>query len=60
MDLQLTRRDYFYFMRLYSGLSLRQTLATENKFWAQVEKKARRLYRRDWGKEAPSFDSLIK
>jgi len=60
MDLQLTRRDYFYFMRLYSGLSLRQTLATENKFWVQVEKKARRLYRRDWGKEAPSFDSLIK
>lgn len=60
MDLQLTRRDYFYFMKLYSGLSLRETLTTQNKFWVQVEKKARRLYRRDWGRAAPSFGTLIK
>lgn len=52
MDLQLTRRDYFYFMKLYSGLPLSETLTSQGQFWRKVEKKARRLYRRDWGKDA--------
>lgn len=58
MDLQLTQRDYFYFMTLYSGKSLRETLNEQRTFWRKVEKKAGRLYKRDFGREAPLFAQL--
>lgn len=47
MDIGLTRRDLCRFMRVYrGGLPLRQILAEERHFWAMVERKALRLYRK--------------
>ena len=39
----LNRRDWFRFVREYSGSSLRQALATDPSFWLAVERRARRL-----------------
>ncbi len=44
MDAGLTRRDYFRFMKLYSGRPLRETLKSDAKFWGQVERRAKALY----------------
>jgi len=44
MDIGLTQRDLFRFMRAYRGLSLRETLK-ETSFWLSVTKRAKALYR---------------
>jgi len=44
MDLALTKRDLYRFMRIYTGLPLRQALASRRRFWASVERKASRQY----------------
>jgi len=44
MDIGLTQRDLFRFMRAYRGLSLRETLK-EAPFWLSVTKRAKALYR---------------
>ncbi len=44
MDIGLTKRDLFRFIRLYSGNRLRQELFENNSFWQQVQKRAERLY----------------
>jgi heptose I phosphotransferase len=48
MDLCLTRRDIYRFIRVYTGLPLREALQTKAAFWKKVRKRARRLYIRDW------------
>ena len=44
MDIGLTQRDLFRFMKIYSGKSLRDCLNGQSKFWHEVERKADRLY----------------
>ena len=44
MDIGLTRRDLFRFMRHYRGCSLREQLSREQGFWHAVERKALQLY----------------
>jgi heptose I phosphotransferase len=44
MDIGLTSRDLARFMQIYSGKTLRQTLADDNKFWRQVLKRANKMY----------------
>ncbi len=43
MDIGLTQRDLFRFMRLYSGGSLRETLRRDRSFWRVVEHVAKKL-----------------
>jgi len=42
-DVDLTQRDLFRFMTLYSGKSLRDTLALQENFWLKVEQRAAKL-----------------
>lgn len=44
MDIGLTRRDLFRFVRAYSGRPLRDALAGSAAFWRAVERRAERLY----------------
>ncbi|MCZ7597203.1 MAG: lipopolysaccharide core heptose(I) kinase RfaP [Gammaproteobacteria bacterium] len=44
MDLGLTERDIYRFMRIYRSMPLRQILAREKLFWRRVESRARNLY----------------
>jgi len=44
MDIGLTRRDLFRFVRAYRGRPLRDILAREQRFWSSVQRTARRLY----------------
>jgi len=55
MDAPLTRHDYYRFMRLYRGKSLRATLTAEAAFWRKVAAAARKLYAREHGRTAPEF-----
>ena len=43
MDIGLTSRDLFRFVRLYSGMSLKKALTRERDFWEQVLERARKL-----------------
>lgn len=49
-DIGLSRRDVLRFLRHYSDQPLRQTLA-DRALWRGVVKRARALYRRDFGRE---------
>jgi UDP-glucose:(heptosyl)LPS alpha-1,3-glucosyltransferase len=44
MDLSLSRRDIYRFMRVYRSKPLRQILSREKLFWRRVESRARNLY----------------
>ena len=44
MEIGLTRRDLYRFIRLYSGKPLRQTLSEDAGFWQKVQQRADRLY----------------
>jgi heptose I phosphotransferase len=46
MDIGLTQRDLFRFMKVYSGMPLRECLNTQQSFWLNVEGKATKLYRK--------------
>ncbi len=46
MDIGLTRRDLFRFMKAYSGKPLRTLLKDEQDFWNQVSKRAVTLYQK--------------
>ncbi len=52
-DIGLSRRDFYRFMRLYRGQSLRTTLREDKDFWRAVRKRAERFYRRDWQRPMP-------
>lgn len=55
MDALLTRHDFYRFMRLYRGKSLRATLTGEAAFWRKVDAAARKLYRKEHDRPAPEF-----
>lgn len=44
MDLGLTRRDMYRFLRVYRSMPLRSILGREKLFWRRVESRARNLY----------------
>lgn len=44
MDIGLTKRDLFRFVRCYSNKPLRQQFNKEGLFWQQVQKRANKLY----------------
>lgn len=54
MDIGLTRRDVFRFMTIYSGKPLRQLLTEEADFWSSVQRRARRIYLKDF-QRLPAF-----
>ncbi|MCF6282255.1 MAG: lipopolysaccharide core heptose(I) kinase RfaP [Candidatus Polarisedimenticolaceae bacterium] len=45
MEIGLTRRDLFRFIKCYSGRPLRQTLQEDARFWQKVQQRADALYR---------------
>ena len=47
-DAGLTKTDLYRFMREYSAKPLRVTLVEDGKFWRQVLRRARRLYRQEF------------
>ncbi len=47
MDIGLTQRDLFRFMRTYTGKSLRQTLREDRKFWKAVQCRATKTYNKE-------------
>jgi heptose I phosphotransferase len=53
MDCGLTRRDLLRFMHHYHEGGLREALRQNAALWAQVEKRAQQLYRKDHGREPP-------
>jgi len=55
MDIGLTRRDLLRFVRRYGHGGLRTSLVGERRFWRDVEVRARRVYRSEWGRSAPSL-----
>jgi len=50
MDMDLTRRDYFRFIKTYTDTSLRNALGQQPGFWRDVADTARRLYKKQQGK----------
>ncbi len=50
MDVGLTLRDYYRFMKCYRTRPLRQILVQERSFWKRVTHRAVRLYQRDFGR----------
>ena len=50
MDIGLTDRDLFRFMRLYTGKSRRQTLREDLRFWKAVRCRAAKIYRKEFGR----------
>lgn len=44
MEIGLSKRDLFRFMRAYSARPLRQLLSAEDSFWSRVESRATTLY----------------
>lgn len=50
MDINLTRNDFFRFMKLYRGQSLRETLKNDGDFWRKVAETARKLYKKEHGR----------
>ena len=51
LDIGLTRKDVLRFLRAYYQHPLREILRTEARFLAQVKRRARKLYIRDFGRE---------
>lgn len=51
LNIGLTRRDVWRFMRRYRGASLRDTLRLEAPFWDKVQNRAVQLYRRDFRRD---------
>jgi len=47
MDIGLTRRDLYRFMRVYSDTPLRDTLREDASFWREVDTTAKRLYAKE-------------
>ncbi len=46
MDIGLTQRDIFRFMKVYDQQELRQCLKGNSKFWRAVDKRARSMYKK--------------
>ena len=50
MDIGLTRRDCLRFMRAYAQMPLRSIFESQERFWRQVDRTARRLYKKEFGR----------
>jgi heptose I phosphotransferase len=46
LDLPISRRSWYRFVRIYTGRPLREVFAADAPFWRQVERRAVALYRR--------------
>ncbi|MGI9273837.1 MAG: lipopolysaccharide core heptose(I) kinase RfaP [Endozoicomonas sp.] len=46
MDYGFTRRDLYWFIRVYTGLPLREALGKFERMWRKIENKAEKLYQR--------------
>ena len=55
MDVGLSRRDLWRFIREYRCHSLKETLCRDRKFWRDVDRTARKLYRSVHGRTAPEI-----
>lgn len=55
MDMGLTKKDCFRFMKIYSNSSLYDILTKNRSFWEKVNSTANKLYKKDHGK-APKLD----
>ena len=55
MDIGLTRRDIYRFIKIYSGKTLRETLQSDKSFWQNVKTTAEKLYFKEFRRNAPEF-----
>jgi len=55
MDIGLTKRDLFRFMKAYSGKPLRSVCKEDLYFWRQVLDRAVKLYKKDFNRLPASF-----
>ena len=55
MDINLSRRDCWRFMKYYSNKPLRECLTADADFWRSVDKSARKLYNKVHKRPAPEF-----
>ena len=55
MDINLSRRDCWRFMKYYSNKPLRECLTADAAFWIAVDKSARKLYNKVHKRPAPEF-----
>ena len=55
MDLNLSRREVLRFIRHYANRPLREELRSRANFYAQVERSARKLYFKEFGRVAPKL-----
>ncbi|MFK0574025.1 MAG: lipopolysaccharide core heptose(I) kinase RfaP, partial [Endozoicomonas sp.] len=46
MDIGITRKDIFRFIKIYTGLPLREALTQHLSMWRAIEEKANKLYQR--------------
>ncbi len=51
MDIGLTKRDLFRFIRIYSNKPLRLFISEDRAFWQQVKKRGIAIYRKDFQKD---------
>ncbi|MEW6117195.1 MAG: lipopolysaccharide core heptose(I) kinase RfaP [Nitrospirota bacterium] len=51
MDIGLTQRDVFRFLREYTGKPLRSILKEDRNFWRHVNRRAVKLYRKHFGRD---------
>ncbi len=59
MDLNLSRHELFRFMCRYRDATLRETLTRDARFWRQVAKRARRLYRAEQDSPVPRHGTSV-
>lgn len=59
LDIGLTRQDFFRFVKIYTGKSLRETFSKDAKFWKAVIKRAIKTYKRDFKKYPDAIEKLI-
>ena len=50
LDIGLTRGDYLRFLCHYRGMRLRELFRSEQAFWVQVDRRARKLYNKFYGR----------
>jgi UDP-glucose:(heptosyl)LPS alpha-1,3-glucosyltransferase len=55
MDVNLSRRDLYRFMSVYTGKPLRVTLTEDARFWNDVRKRGLRVYRAEIGRQKPAL-----
>lgn len=69
LDIGLSKRDIFRFMRAYAQRPLRDLLNQDREFWLAVRERARRIYVRDhcrepqspaWLVQSPILDAFLK